>query len=63
MTFNFRGGKSDAVDRPWRMRHYVQRRDRTICPRRNRHAVRPSAPDKLRSTMIPVNKVWFKGCL
>src|SRR6476661_438893 len=34
--------------------------DRTICPRRDRHAVRPSAPDKLRSTMIPVNKVFFE---
>ena len=34
--------------------------DRTICLRRDRHAVRPSAPDKLRSTMIPVNKVFFE---
>src|SRR4028119_1184463 len=34
--------------------------DSTICPRRNRHAVRPSAPDKLRSTMISVNKVFFE---
>ena len=34
--------------------------DRTICPRRNRHAVCPSAPDKLRSTMISVNKVFFE---
>src|SRR4028119_2434757 len=34
--------------------------DSTIGPRRNRHAVRPSAPDKLRSTMIPVNKVFFE---
>src|SRR4028119_2433137 len=34
--------------------------DSTICPRRNRHAVRPSAPDKLRSTMIWVNKVFFE---
>ena len=34
--------------------------DRTICLRRDRHAVRPSAPDKLRSTMIPVNKVLFE---
>ncbi|WP_242715837.1 hypothetical protein [Microcoleus vaginatus] len=25
MTFNLRGGKSDAGDRAWRMRHYVQR--------------------------------------
>src|SRR6476469_1863141 len=37
-----------------------QRRDRTICPRRNRHAGRESAPDKPRSTMIPVNKVFFE---
>ena len=34
--------------------------DRTICARRHRHAVRPSAPDKLRSTMISVNKVLFE---
>ena len=34
--------------------------DRTRCPRRNRHAVRPRAPDKLRSTMISVNKVFFE---
>ena len=34
--------------------------DRTICPRRDQHAVRPSAPDKLRSTMISVNKVFFE---
>src|SRR6476469_7179980 len=60
MTFNFRGRKSDAGDRPWRMRHYVQRRDRTICPRRNRQAARESAPDKPRSTMILVNKVFFE---
>ncbi|MEG4942059.1 tetratricopeptide repeat protein [Microcoleus sp. F4-D5] len=60
MTFNLRRGKSDAADRAWRMRHYVQRLDRTICPRCNRHAGRESAPDKLRSTMIPVNKVFFE---
>ncbi|MEG5171894.1 hypothetical protein [Microcoleus sp. B3-D7] len=29
MTFNLRGGKSDAVDRAWRMRHYLQRRVRS----------------------------------
>lgn len=29
MTFNLRGGKLNAVDRPWRMRHYVQRRVRS----------------------------------
>ncbi|MEG4278112.1 hypothetical protein QUA62_11615 [Microcoleus sp. MON1_C1] len=63
MTFNLRGGKSDAGDRAWRVRRYVQRREGTICPRCNRHAVWESAPDKLRSTMIAVNKVWFKGCL
>ncbi|MEG5171896.1 tetratricopeptide repeat protein [Microcoleus sp. B3-D7] len=60
MTFNLRGGKSDAVDRPWRVWHYVQRRNFTICSRCNRHAVREIAPDKLRSTMIPVNKVFFE---
>ncbi|MEG4230946.1 tetratricopeptide repeat protein [Microcoleus sp. Pol11C3] len=60
MTFNLRGGKSDADDRAWKVRHYVQRRDGTICPRCNRHAGRESAPDKLRSTMIPVNKVLFE---
>ena len=29
MTFNLGGGKSDAADRPWRMRRYVQRRVRS----------------------------------
>jgi len=29
MTFNLRGGKPNAVDRPWRMRHYLQRRVRS----------------------------------
>jgi len=29
MTFNLRGGKPNAADRPWRMRHYVQRRVRS----------------------------------
>ncbi|MEG4885152.1 tetratricopeptide repeat protein, partial [Microcoleus sp. K1-B6] len=60
MTFNLRGGKSSKGDRTWRMRHYVQRWTGTICPRCNRHAVREIAPDKLRSTMIPVNKVFFE---
>ncbi len=63
MTFKLRGGKLNAVDRTWRMRHYVQRRAGTICPRRNRHAGKESPPDKLRSTIIAVSKVWFKGCL
>jgi len=29
MTFNLRGGKPNAADRPWRMRHYVQGRVRS----------------------------------
>jgi hypothetical protein len=29
MTFNLGGGKPDAADRPWRMRHYLQRRVRS----------------------------------
>ncbi|MEG4066874.1 tetratricopeptide repeat protein [Microcoleus sp. Pol11C2] len=60
MTFNLRGGKSAAGDRAYQVRHYVQRRDRTICPRRNRHAVWETAPDNLQSTMIAVNQVLFE---
>jgi hypothetical protein len=49
MTFNLRGGKSDAVDRAWRVRHYVQRRVRS----------RLDAPDAIGTQFVQAH---LKSC-